>query len=68
MVHVHTSVDFLEHCALLPDSMDHLLPDTGNMLIPGTLVAVGAAPSEPIRKPNISGCNKEIMKNRNRVK
>jgi hypothetical protein len=64
MVHVHTSADFSEHCALLPDSMDHLLPDTENKLIPRTLVSADAVPSEPTTKPNINSCCKEILKNR----
>jgi len=47
MGHVRTSAGFLERCDPLPSSMDRLLHDTGNKLIPGTLVEVGAAPSAP---------------------
>jgi hypothetical protein len=61
MGHVHTSADFLEHCDPLPNSMDHLLHDTGNKLIPGTLVEVGVAPSEPTRKLNLNGCSNDIL-------
>jgi hypothetical protein len=41
--------------------MDRLLRDTGNTLIPGTLVEAGAAPSVPTRKLNLNGWCKEIL-------
>lgn len=49
MERVRTSADFLERCDPLPSSTDRLLHDTGNKLIPGTLVEEGAAPSGPTR-------------------
>jgi hypothetical protein len=61
MGHVRTSADFSERYDPLPSSTDHLLHDTGNKLIPGTLVEVGAAPSEPAGKLNLDGWSKEIL-------
>jgi len=61
MGHVRTSADFLEHCDPLPSSTDRLLRDTGNKLIPGTLVEAGAAPSAPTRKLNLNGWCKETQ-------